>query len=207
MLDSIRCNAMVIDSADNIYLVGEGSSAIVLIKCNSSGSKLWERIWDSSRYDWVDDVCVDSQDNICIAGNYGYDMLVIKYNSSGEELWYRTWAQVTHQYGRAIDTDSNDSIYIGGVMDTYYPEFIERNLILLKYDSLGYLEWEEICKEGDGTVCYDMCIDSNNYIFLSGNLLEGDVQEYVYISIYDWQGNHLWNETWGDSIKSYGGGN
>ncbi|MFW9822415.1 MAG: SBBP repeat-containing protein [Candidatus Thorarchaeota archaeon] len=210
-LDFASGEAIAIDSEDNIYFVGQGNNegsttGIILIKYNSSGSILWERIWDSYRYEWAEDVCVDSQDNIYITGHKNYDILLIKYDSNGTGIWSKTCSQGDYAYGLAVDSDSDNNIYIGGVIDNYYSGDVKSNLILMKYNSSGHQLWNVTCNEGDETVCYDLVIDSNGFVFLSGNLMEGDVQEYVYVSIYDWQGNLLWNVTWGDSILSYGFG-
>lgn len=210
-MDYTSGEAIAIDSEDNIYFVGQGhnegsTSSIILIKYNSSGSILWERIWDNPYYDRGRDVCVDSQNNVIITGDFNRKMLIIKYDSFGNELWYKTWDQGAYAYGYAIDTDSNNSIYIGGVMVTHYPGIIENNLMLVKYDSSGYKLWDKICYKGNETVCNDMFIDLNGFIFLSGTLLGGGVQKYIYILIYDRHGNQVWNETWGGSTQSYGYG-
>jgi len=89
-------NGIFIDSFDNIYLVGETSSFgegefdICLLKCDSSGTLLWDDMWGNTDYDSGFGVSVDSSNNIYVVGctkSYGagnLDIILIKYSVASD---------------------------------------------------------------------------------------------------------------------------
>jgi hypothetical protein len=102
-------NGVAVDSSGNVYATGHtwggldgsnagagnGSTDLIVVKYNSSGTKQWTKQLGSSWYDWAEGVAVDSSDNIYVTGwtrgdldgnssAGGSDLFVVKYNSSGE---------------------------------------------------------------------------------------------------------------------------
>ena len=87
---------VIIDSLDNIYFSasgygGEPDNEVWLLKCDSSGSSIWNATWEGGAtfYSGLS-LAIDASDNIYITGGTnGYiapnaDVLVLKYNSTGD---------------------------------------------------------------------------------------------------------------------------
>lgn len=143
-----RGNAIVSDSADNIYITGSRSVALLLIKYDSSGTVQWTRTQQISTFDVGYDIALDSMDNIYIALDTELapnDPDVVKYDSSGNYQGYGASSEyVNPQYQhvesvidrmRCIAIDSSDNVYLGGydrtdAGDFYYDIKLVKNLVI-----------------------------------------------------------------------------
>lgn len=87
---------MVLDSLNNIYIIGEirsfGAEGVdtVLIKYDISGAQKWYRTWGEEWHEYATGITLDSSDNIYISGatnSFGpghYDIFILKYSEQGE---------------------------------------------------------------------------------------------------------------------------
>ncbi|MDP7631313.1 MAG: SBBP repeat-containing protein, partial [SAR324 cluster bacterium] len=100
---------VTVDSSDNLYMTGytsggldgntsSGSTDIILVKYNSSGTKQWTQQLGTSSTDEGLAVTVDSSNNLYVTGytdggldgntSSGFsDLILVKYNSSGTKQW------------------------------------------------------------------------------------------------------------------------
>ena len=199
--------SITIDSEDNIYITGYagdlGTTDIVIIKYNSSGTKLWQRIWGGSGYEgrYGLKLAIDSQDHLYIASttnSFGAgesDAVLIKYNKSGNLLWNKTWGGVSIDGAEAITIDSNDYIFIAGYTDSFSINGY-RNLFIAKFNESGTQIWNKTWSGIGAAVCKDMIVDSNDNILLTGNTYVS-MTRLVYLLICTNNGAILWNTTWG----------
>jgi len=119
-------NAVAIDSADNIIVVGRTSSDgggdfdLLIAKYNSAGALQWARTLGGTGADYGYGVAVDSADNIIVVGQTssdgagGVDFLIAKYNSAGALQWDRTLGGTAHDVGYAVAIDSANNIIVTG---------------------------------------------------------------------------------------------
>ena len=138
------------DSAGNCYVAGYtfgefdgqtnskiGSYDICLSKFNSSGSKLWTRIWGNGNptigwgIDYGKDVSVDSLGNAYVVGytdgyfdgqtnSGGWDIFLTKFNFSGSKLWSKIWGSGSADMGEAVAVNSSGTVcYVTGYTDAY----------------------------------------------------------------------------------------
>ena len=134
--------SLAIDINDNIYIVGytygsfdgqsnNGSYDGMLVKYDSSGTKIFEKLIGTSARDKFDDIVIDSNNNIYISGyTYGlinrfgnkfgrYDGIIVKTDTNGNKIWAKQFGTSRSDYTRGIATDGND-VYITGMT---YGEF------------------------------------------------------------------------------------
>jgi hypothetical protein len=103
--------------------------------------------------------------------------------------WYQTW----HGTGSELAWQScayNDSIYVMGYTDSYGEG--DDDILLLKYDTKGTLQWYKIFggvnrDEGRDVIGYD------GYIYVTGSY-----NSTLILLKYDQNGNLIWNKTWDD---------
>ncbi|MBI5079435.1 hypothetical protein HZB06_02070 [Candidatus Wolfebacteria bacterium] len=184
---------------------------------------LWNRIYDSSRDEFIFDL--DAKSNIHIAG-YTYngsnnDYLIMKYNNQGDLLWQKTYdgGYNNNSYGDrgqgiVVDTDAGDDVYVTGnsATDSY------SRVGTLKYAGGNdpYVSWiydipNNSCQGDTG---YHITIDSN-YVYVVGASCTGappNNNQWDYLVLkYDKTGNLIWDKTFDggggrDSGASDGGG-
>ena len=122
--------AMVLDSANNIFITGNSQSDVLLIKCNSLGTVQWTRKKNLSKLDTGYDISLDSMDNIYIATdtNFPNDPDIIKYDSSGNYLGRGISKETLNvenamnirDHINCIAIDSDDNVYLGGYFSWYH---------------------------------------------------------------------------------------
>ena len=201
-----EADEVVLDSSNNIYVAGRinNNEDICLLKYDSDCKLQWVRVWDGSSDDYLNDIAKDSLDNIYLTGSTDNislgtsDMVVIKYDSSGNQLWNRTWGGLVPATGNSIAIDSSDNIIIGGTTS----EGGDLNMILLKYNNLGVLQWDikwersTYWERNEGVV-----IDSTDNIYAAVI----DIDNYIPILVkFDNFGNEIWNRTYqGEEFYSF----
>ena len=198
------------DSLDNILVTGvndvagEGAN-IVLIKYDKNGEQLWNRTWDGGNTAEGKGVAVDSSDNIIIAGSMypsGLDMadiVVIKYNSTGSLLWNHTWSRSDQDEAWGVAVDSLDNIFIIGYSNR--PGEVETDMILIKYDKIGYYQWNRTWGGIYGESGLGITVDSSDNIILAGYTSSygaGGLEDIALVK-YNSTGDIFWNCTWGFS--------
>jgi hypothetical protein len=156
----------------------------VTIKYNPlNGDTIWARTYngtaDSS--DIARDIEVDAIGNVYVTGssrNIGTlsDIVTIKYDSSGIEQWVETYNNPDtsgNDGGYGIELDGSGNIYVAGQSQG---QGTGTDIVLLKYDSDGSLQWASRYDGGindydtpsdqDGGKC--MTVDTYGNIYIAG---------------------------------------
>jgi len=199
---------LVIDSSDNIYIVGRtssfgaGNKDIVLVKYNSLGELQWYKTWGGSGNEYGGGIAVDSSDNIYIVGITsstgmgGYDIVLVKYSSSGVQEWNKIYGGVNTYIGEGITIDSSDNIYIVGYQQSTGEE--QRDVVFVKYNSLGVQEWNKTWGGSNDEHGYGVAVDSSDNIYVVESTGVPGTGDYCIILVkYNNAGKHEWNKTWG----------
>jgi len=218
---------IAVDSSDNIYIIGSTNSSgagrddIVLVKYNSAGILVWNTTWGIDVSNEGYGVVVDSEDNIYITGytrSLNDDIVLAKYNRLGVQEWIKTWGGTKGDIGFGITVDSSDNIYIVGRTDSW--GYNVGNLVLVKYNKLGILEWNKTLAGGGTDEGYGVAVDSENNIYITGytiNLGEGqnDIVLVKYSidsdsdNLSDWQEKNIYftdpndSDTDNDNLSDY----
>ncbi|MHA1520772.1 MAG: hypothetical protein ACTSRK_11370 [Promethearchaeota archaeon] len=194
--------AIVVDSSDNIYVVGSAADGdVVFLKYDSSGELQWDKSWSSLGR--ASAITLDSEDNIFITGDISGNMILWKFNSLGNEIWERIWdGGSLLDLGWAVEVDSLNNIYVTGLkLDAN----VGGDLFLVKYDTSGHLQWETSWGGSLFEDAHSIAIDSSDNIFVAGCCLSfGAGKNDLSVVKFNSAGQLQWNKTWGGN-ESDGG--
>ncbi len=204
---SDRGNSIVLDSSENIYIVGTtyssevGGYDVCLLKYDSSGLLQWNKTWGGIYADYGKIIILDSSNNIYLAGetnSFGegeYDIFLLKYDSSGVFQWNKTWGGSSYDWCGGIGLDSLNNIYIVGTTVNFGAG--KKEIVLIKYDSSGVLQWNITWGGDKDDIGVAIILDSSENIFISGLTKSCSIygeKEIVFLR-YDNSGVLQWNET------------
>jgi len=211
------CNAIAVDSSDDIYLVGDTNSFgftqrdICLIKYNSSGSQIWNRTYGSKYFHYTFQnpdngraIAIDSNDDVYVGGYTKIymaddtDMVIVKYNKDGDQLWNVTKDVGGYERIEGMALDSSGDIFVTG-QTSYWQvawEWDEEEHLLAKFSSSGVFQWHKMWGEfyRDDRL-HSIVIDSSDYIYVSGTW------SATRLIKLDSVGNIIWTRTWGSGLR------
>ncbi|MBX7108656.1 MAG: SBBP repeat-containing protein [Chitinophagales bacterium] len=155
--NSDRYNAMVQDGAANLYLGGYTFNTgkdkdYLLVKMTAAGDTLWTRQYNGAGFgaDKIFYMALDPSGNIIVTGESDggginqNDILTQKYSAAGALLWsvtynYTPFNQDDSPLGLAVDNSGN--IFITGSSDRDSTAVSNDDIITLKYNASGILQW------------------------------------------------------------------
>jgi hypothetical protein len=203
-----------------------GSNDIWVIKIDSTGSILWDKIIGGGMIDAIESATLTQDGGVAVFGwtgsqngdvsvNYGYyDMWLVKLNSDGEIVWERSYGTDDFDYGQAMIATSDGGFLIGGASTignggnlTCEPYNYNAEAILLKLDSLGNIEWQN-CYGGSGhDGIWGMIELEDGYAFVGyGSSNDGDLtgsgwhgEGDIWVAKLDFYGNLVWQKCYGGS--------
>ncbi|MHA1284410.1 MAG: SBBP repeat-containing protein [Promethearchaeota archaeon] len=206
--------ALDVHSSGNIYVTGYTYAVAtgydeVLLKYNSSGSLKWNRIctWGFPEC-YGRGLVIDRSENIYVSGNHrgegdGHNILFLKYDQSGELLLNKSWGGSSDDLGRGIALDNDGNVYITGF--TYSFGAGDYDILTLKYDSSGNLEWYKTWGSIINDRGSEIVIDHQNNILVVGSTEGyGSGKDDAIIIKYGSNGELKWYYTWGGSTFDYG---
>ncbi len=194
-------------------------------KYDTSGKLVWAKAINAAGGGSATSVAVDSSDNIFVTGGpngfaeFDTVMLaspyfIVKYDKSDSIAWIRG---VTRTYSSGsvqpsdIDCDLSNNIYVTGFIETDTIRFdsthvlipqANGNMFLIKYDSLGKVDWAIKSDNIDFAGSSGISFDAQNNIYLTGNFidsisfgginLQGNNAGNIFLVKYDSNGTPLW---------------
>jgi uncharacterized delta-60 repeat protein len=213
--DTDKGNSIVIDSNDNIFVIGSGwvnsSTNVVILKYNQTGDLLSYAYWNGPDDHHAEGISafIDNDNDIYITGNYKesslvkYDIFLLKFNSSENFEFYRIWGGIESDFGFNIALDSKGNIYVVG--HTYSIGVGASDMCLLKYDKYGNFIYVRTWgwQKSDG--CVGIVFDQFDNIYIAG------VSSFLYdphtvspfdivLVKYNKYGVYQWNTTWGEHL-------
>lgn len=207
------CEAMTIDSDGNFYLAGWDNhnwGDICVLKLAPDGSYLWHALWDGYT-EAATRIAIDSFDNAYVSGytdqgSPGWiDAILLKYDSSGDLLWERRWGGPNTDGAKAVAIDSKDDIYVVGYTSQYTTG--GNDVLLLKYNSSGGLVWNRTWGDIDHDAGYDIEIDQNDLIYVTGFISKDHGRGYepdLLLLKYNSSGDLLDHYIWGGDPSERG---
>ena len=144
--DYDMANAIALDNAGNVYVVGESMGPgldYATVKYNSSGVEQWVVRYNcsGSSSDGANAIALDNAGNVYVTGwSFGSgtssDYATVKYNSSGVEQWVKRYDGSANLYDEAyaIAVDNAGNICVTGRSEAWvtYSDYVT-----IKYDSTG----------------------------------------------------------------------
>lgn len=205
---------IVIDKNNDVFVTGKVYNStyetfdFFVAKYENSGDQLWNTTWGGISNDIGSSIDIDSSENIYITGqtvnsvNGNYDIALLKYNKTGALKWNVTWGGEGLDAGYGVDVGDFGNVFVVG-----YSEINDRygDVILLKYNNSGQLEWNKTWGGLDTDSGFDIAIDSTGNIFITGYTSSyGAVTSDIILIKFDTNGNLVWNFTWGYNLPDKG---
>lgn len=189
---------MVLDSFDNIHLVGSTrsfgpNSDVFLLKYNNSGDLEYNVTWGGSGDDYAYEIALDNSGNIFIAGNIESlafeDVTIVKFNNLGHYQWHQSWGGSDYECVDSLALDSLNNIYVAGSFYSYGSE-----TCVVKFNSSGHVQWYRTWDKYDGYV-KDLTVDAHDNIYLSGTY-----KNDMFFVEYDYTGTLQGYCIWGSGL-------
>jgi hypothetical protein len=205
-----------------------GKRDLIVAKFDNSGNLVWLKQFSASAWEKIDayGICLDDSENIYITGYYtgevtlgsitliniaNTNLFFAKLNSSGEVIFAKNHGLPEENLiGLKIDTDVTGNVYILGSTDNNTAWL--HNSIILNYDQIGNLIWEQQHDESFNDI---MVINSNIYFaayvadYNDGDIGNGIILEPkgygdAFIAKSDLSGDFIW-ASMGDHENTFNG--
>ena len=224
--------AVAIDASNNSYAVGLtyksvdgqvhfGNTDALIVKYDSSGTKLWTRQFGASLNDQLYGAVTDFSGNVYAAGltdtsldgqtSAGLmDALLVKYDSNGNKLWTRLLG--TSDYDRAdgsIGMDGSGNVYMAGwTRKTLSGQTSagQDDAFIAKYDTDGNRLWVRQWGGASNDDAFALTVSGNNVYAVgqTNSSLDGQTSQGGYdafVTKYDTNGNKVWTRQFGSSAS------
>ena len=140
----------IISTSDGNYIIGgytqsfgAGRADIWIIKIDSVGNIIWDKIYGQDNWDVVFSIQETSDKGYIATGmmwsSVPYDVYVLKMDSLGNKMWERTFGTPVYDVGRCVQETKDGGYIIAGF--TYSSG--NDDLWLIKVDSLGNKLWDK----------------------------------------------------------------
>ncbi|MFW9924791.1 MAG: hypothetical protein ACFFDW_16035, partial [Candidatus Thorarchaeota archaeon] len=212
---------LILDSSKNVYIAGTIRTEIetgvfsndaFLLKYAPNGTKLWDTTTSTpTQNDNATDLAIAPSGNIFVVGQTNSSqggLFLQKYQSNGNLLstyYYGNTSPRETILAEGIDIDDTGNIFVVGTTDNTIPATNYKDLVLIKFNTTGYAEWnttfggDNIADPDD--FGYDLVI-KDNYIFLVGNYFDVTTPSDALIVKIDNTGLIVWNRTLNYAIDS-----
>jgi hypothetical protein len=201
---SINTDAWVNQTSDGGYVILEHSwseikwNDILLIKTDENGIEEWSRTFGGTDEECAKVVSQTRDGGYIILGwtmSFGlgnFDIWVIKTDSSGKEIWNHSYGGFNHDYGYSIDQTSDGGYIITGQS---YDENHEERIWLLKLDSSGELEWDQIFGFWSRNTGHSVMETSDGGFIITGRMQNMWEKTETCLIKTDSKGNIEWEHT------------
>ncbi len=207
-----RARAVAMDTAGNIYLAGsccdsfpgEGNSKPFLVKLSSSGTLLWQRVWNSTLSSvsgfgsGVNAMALDSANNIYLAGyqiNYTQYALVLKIDPNGRLLWGKIWNGNSDSVATGLAVGSTGDVFVSGIADVHN-NYLNK-ILLLRFSADGSLVWEKTW-EYLSDIANGITTDASGDVYLAGaSLRYYGYNTHGLLVKFNSTGDLQWGRVWG----------
>jgi hypothetical protein len=204
---------IVKDSDGNFYIAGNtnvGSipqSSVFLMKKNSSGTTLWQKIYTSNTtsssngFD-INRMHMDPSGNIIMVGNgwngtsnsYAYNTVLVKASKTDGSIVWQKYAVSQGEYlsTKSSHVDSSGNIYVSlgyYIGSTGYG-------VLQKWDNNGAFQWVRRCSppvSGYPVDVNDITTDSSGNVYTVGSTYDNTYGYSLHVSKFDSSGSNAWS--------------
>jgi hypothetical protein len=188
-----------VDKNGNVIVAGQSLYQLSIVKYDSNGVKLWDRLFTSVNVSGAREIGFDNLGNIVVVGGCADSLggignwLTTKYNAGGTLKWYKRYygpGPYSPDAAKIVRFDKDNNVIVGG-----NDNGILRDICTIKYDSLGNQKWVRryngLANQDDWLE--DIFVDKNNDIYITGTIFDSLSWSHVICTIkYDKNGNTKW---------------
>lgn len=198
--DVDHANSVAVDSEDNVIVTGYSSDGETLnyctVKYDKDSTEVWDEpvTYDGGYEDGALEVVVDSEDNIVVTGGSSDGTIsnyyTVKYAPNGNIFtgWPVTYDSGYKDTAFGAAVDSEDNIIVTGSYSIPPPEGswfpIWNRYHTIKYNPSGAEitnGWPAIYDGDDEEVVYDVAVDSDGNVIVTGKAFDGATWNYYTI--------------------------
>lgn len=188
----------------SLYITGSvtcgdiGLGAFATIAYAPDGQRRWLRIFQGFTDDNATDIAVDGEGNALVAGysedsTGTFNIRLIKYSGDGDTVWNRTRMRPgTMEVPVELQVDGDGNSFIAAQFDG--------DMLLLKYDAAGGLQWETVFSASDSTfdTVEALRFGPGGTLYVAGRASFGSSVLFAVVARVDGAGQLLWMS--GDSL-------
>jgi hypothetical protein len=172
----------------------QGNYHTALLKFNSNGNIIWQRIWGGTGQELLGNLAVDALGTVYLAGSTSSfppgteHVFILKVDGNGNLVWQETLQDPSMVEGR-VALDSSGNVYVAG--DTL------GSVALTRLDLSGALVWQRVW--GSFKVrAFGVATDPSGNILVTGSI-SGATTGYfgAFLLKFDSSGNLAWQRVWG----------
>ncbi|MFX1588694.1 MAG: SBBP repeat-containing protein [Promethearchaeota archaeon] len=190
---------VAVDEYENIYVTGRTGNDFVLLKYNSNGNQIWNKI--NASLQGGKDVALGSPGTLYTVGGNDNQAYLSKYNDDGTMIWHRVWGGPGFEYAHDMTVDSSYNVYYTGRTSSFGAGLDD--VYIVKYNSSGSLIWNTTWGTPFNENGYGIKLDENDNIYLTGEIEMSGIYN-AFIAKFDSEGSSIWDETWGGYGGDYG---
>ena len=201
-------NSIIQTGEQEFVILGEIASSsgrqetdIYLLKIDDLGNEKWAQIYGERGMDFGKMIQQTADGGLIIIGDQGDEflsgdvyrsqILLLKTDSKGELLWSKTYGDKLFYLGWGV-AQAPDG---GFVLTGWEAKTIDdRDVIVIKTDSLGEVEWSQTWDLGERDGGFDMILTSDNNIVVSCIQSMGSGGPSAVLIKMDLQGNQIWKK-------------
>lgn len=160
-------SAIAVDARKSIFLAGgfadslhgergAGGTDVFLAKLDSTGKRIWTRVWGTPGSEYDIRMALGRGGNIYLAGSTDStfdrrprvgisDVFLLKYDSSGRKLWSRWLGTAGRDRAAGIALDARENAYVAANIDsasTGHGNGDRADFLLAKFNGAGEKQWE-----------------------------------------------------------------
>ncbi|MCJ8011964.1 hypothetical protein MUG84_09440 [Paenibacillus sp. KQZ6P-2] len=205
-----------IEAKDGGYLVagnstaeGEPKDQLYMIRLDSSGNVLWEKVLEDDGINSTPKAIVETDDGFLIAGEgiiswVAYDQAyILKIDKNGEKLWYNKYPFSGSDYlTDLISASDGGYIAVGHAGMVEYESKELDAMLIMKIDDQGKMLWsKQSVDPGSGWTAYSVIAsEDGGYMILSRKSIDGN--GVMVLTKIDLSGQVKWEKTYRDGTNS-----
>ncbi|UCD63981.1 MAG: hypothetical protein JSW34_00710 [Candidatus Zixiibacteriota bacterium] len=192
-------NGLAVSGSTDSY--GSGKNTLYMLKTDSTGRVLWERVFGGSGEDNAERMALAADNNFVVAGvtsslSDSYDFYLLKVSSSGSLMWQRSFGSAAFDWGTDLAVLSDGYAISGYTLSAADNE--SGNFMLVRTDLRGNEMWSKTYDRPDREWAHAMTATTDGGFLLAGLVhYEGTNNVDVFVIKTDDTGGVVWEETYG----------